>query len=61
MQYNKKEQTNLLKITQYLTEKLNTKTLDDVKLLLLEELQPKRETFYEVDLESESDENEKVS
>ena len=36
-------------------------TLDDVKLFLLEELQPKRETFYEVDQESESDENEKVS
>jgi diadenylate cyclase len=33
-------------------------SLDDVKLILLEELQPKRETFYEVDLESESDENE---
>ena len=36
-------------------------SLDDVKLLLLEELQPKRETFYEVDLESESDENEEIS
>lgn len=36
-------------------------SLDDVKLLLLEELQPKRETFYEVDQESESDEDEKVS
>lgn len=33
-------------------------SLDDVKLLLLEELQPKRETFYEVDLESEGEENE---
>ena len=36
-------------------------SLDDVKLLLLEELQPKRETFYEVDLESEGDENEEIS
>ena len=36
-------------------------SLDDVKLILLEELQPKRETFYEVDLESESDENEESS
>ena len=33
-------------------------SLDDVKLLLLEELQPKKETFYEVDKESESDEDE---
>ena len=33
-------------------------SLDDVKLLLLEELQPKKETFYEVDEESESEENE---
>lgn len=36
-------------------------SLDDAKLLLLEELQPKRETFYEVDLESEVDENEEIS
>ena len=34
-------------------------SLDDAKLLLLEELQPKKETFYEVDKESESEENEK--
>lgn len=36
-------------------------SLDDAKLLLLEELQPKKETFYEVDGESESDENEEIS
>ena len=36
-------------------------SLDDAKLLLLEELQPKKETFYEVDSESESDENEEIS
>ena len=36
-------------------------SLDDAKLLLLEELQPKKETFYEVDKESESEENEEVS
>ena len=33
-------------------------SLDDLKLLLLEGLQPKRETFYEVDMESEGGENE---
>ena len=33
-------------------------SLDDAKLLLLEELQPKKETFYDVDEESESEENE---
>ena len=34
-------------------------SLDDVKLILLEELQPKKETFYDVDEEeSESEENE---
>ena len=33
-------------------------SLDDAKLLLLEELQPKKETFYEVDKESESEDNE---
>ena len=31
-------------------------SLDDAKLLLLEELQPKKETFYDVDEESESEE-----
>ncbi len=36
-------------------------SLDDAKLLLLEELQPKKETFYEVDQESESDEDEENS
>ena len=36
-------------------------SLDDAKLLLLEELQPKKETFYEVDKESESEENEENS
>ena len=36
-------------------------SLDDAKLLLLEELQPKKETFYEVDAESESEENEENS
>ena len=36
-------------------------SLDDAKLLLLEELQPKKETFYEVDEESESDEVEEAS
>ena len=35
-------------------------SLDDAKLLLLEELQPKKETFYEVDKESESEENEEA-
>ncbi|MBR4178490.1 MAG: diadenylate cyclase CdaA [Bacilli bacterium] len=30
-------------------------SLDDAKLLLLEELQPKKETFYEVDSESEGE------
>ncbi len=33
-------------------------SLDDAKLLLLEELQPKKETFYEVDTEREGEENE---
>lgn len=33
-------------------------SLDDAKMILLEELQPKKETFYEVDNESESDTNE---
>ncbi len=36
-------------------------SLDDVKLLLLEELQPKKETFYEVDKESESELDEEVN
>ena len=36
-------------------------SLDDAKLLLLEELQPKKETFYEVDEESEVDNNEESS
>lgn len=36
-------------------------SLDDAKLLLLEELQPKKETFYEVDEESESDEVEEAN
>ncbi len=36
-------------------------SLDDAKLLLLEELQPKKETFYEVDNESEVDSNEESS
>ena len=36
-------------------------SLDDAKLLLLEELQPKKETFYEVDAESEGESNEEVS
>ena len=36
-------------------------SLDDAKLLLLEELQPKKETFYEADVESESDTNEESS
>ena len=35
-------------------------SLDDAKLLLLEELQPKKETFYDVDEESESEENEEA-
>ena len=35
-------------------------SLDDAKILLLEELQPKKETFYEADtIESEGDEDEK--
>lgn len=33
-------------------------SLDDAKMILLEELQPKKETFYEVDKESEGDSNE---
>ena len=38
-------------------------SLDDAKILLLEELQPKKETFYEADTEaeSESDEDEKTT
>ena len=36
-------------------------SLDDAKLLLLEELQPKKETFYEVDEESEVEEDEKTT
>ena len=36
-------------------------SLDDAKLLLLEELQPKKETFYEVDGESECVSDEEVS
>jgi diadenylate cyclase len=36
-------------------------SLDDAKLLLLEELQPKKETFYEVDQESEESSNEEIS
>ena len=35
-------------------------SLDDARMLLLEELQPKKETFYEADtIESEGDEDEK--
>ena len=36
-------------------------SLDDAKLLLLEELQPKKETFYEVDKESESEDDEEAN
>ncbi len=36
-------------------------SLDDAKLLLLEELQPKKETFYEVDSESEGETDEESS
>ena len=36
-------------------------SLDDLKLVLLEGLQPKRETFYEVDMESEGEENEEAN
>ncbi len=38
-------------------------SLDDAKILLLEELQPKKETFYEADIEaeSESDKDEKAA
>ena len=38
-------------------------SLDDAKILLLEELQPKKETFYEADIEaeSESDKDEKAT
>ena len=36
-------------------------SLDDAKILLLEELQPKKETFYEADIESEEDEYEETS
>ena len=36
-------------------------SLDDAKLLLLEELQPKKETFYEVDGESEGVSDEEIS
>ena len=36
-------------------------SLDDAKLLLLEELQPKKETFYEVDSESEGETDEEIS
>ena len=35
-------------------------TLDDVRIMLLDALQPKKETFYEADVkESEGEENEK--
>lgn len=34
-------------------------TLEDVKIMLLDALQPKKETFYEADIESEGEENEK--
>ncbi len=33
-------------------------SLDDVRIMLLDALQPKKETFYEADIESESEENE---
>lgn len=36
-------------------------SLDDAKMILLEELQPKKETFYEVDNESEDDLNEEIN
>ena len=36
-------------------------SLDDVKVLLLDELRPKKETFYEVDQESEGDMDEEIS
>ena len=38
-------------------------SLDDAKILLLEELQPKKETFYEADseMESEGDKDEKTT
>ena len=36
-------------------------SLDDAKLILLDELQPKKETFYEVDQESEESSNEEIS
>ena len=35
-------------------------SLDDARMLLIEELQPKKEIFYEADQESESDEDEKT-
>ena len=34
-------------------------TLEDARIMLLDALQPKKETFYEADVESESEENEK--
>ncbi len=34
-------------------------TLEDARIMLLDALQPKKETFYEADAESESEENEK--
>ena len=33
-------------------------TLEDVKIILLDALQPKKETFYEADIESEGEDNE---
>ena len=36
-------------------------SLDDARMLLIEELQPKKEIFYEADQESESDEDEKTT
>ena len=33
-------------------------SLDDVRIMLLDALQPKKETFYEADIESEGEENE---
>ena len=32
---------------------------EDARIMLLDALQPKKETFYEADVESESEENEK--
>lgn len=54
------EETGRISIT--INSELNYNlSLDDARMLLIEELQPKKEIFYEADQESESDEDEKTT